>query len=119
MGNGAGRGGRCCAAQHLVMADYISNPLLSLIKEQGLIDDLQLDEVTQEQTRSGKTISQILHDFGIVELETQLQIQASHLGTEVVDLADKVLTPEVVALIPSSTARMYQCVPIADFGSVL
>ena len=101
------------------MADYISNPLLALIKEQGLIDDLQLEEVLQEQTRSGKTVSQILHDFGIVELETQLQIMASHLGTEVVDLADKELPPEVVAIIPAANARMYQCVPVADYGSVL
>jgi type IV pilus assembly protein PilB len=101
------------------MADYISNPLLALIKEQGLIDDLQLDEVMQEQNRSGKTISQILHDFGIVELETQLQIQAAHLGTEVIDLTDKELPPEVVSLIPASSARMYQCVPIADYGSTL
>ena len=52
------------------MGEYISNPLLSLIKEQGLIDDLQLDEVIQEQARSGKSFSQVLHDFGIVEIET-------------------------------------------------
>ena len=78
------------------MADYISNPLLALIKEQGLIDDLQLEEVLQEQTRSGKPISQILQDFGIVETETQLQIVATHLGTEVVDLSERELPPEVV-----------------------
>ena len=101
------------------MADYISNPLLALIKEQGLIDDLQLEEVLQEQTRSGKPISQILQDFGIVEIETQLQVVATHLGTEVVDLSEKELPPEVVKLIPASTARMYQCVPVADYGSVL
>jgi type IV pilus assembly protein PilB len=101
------------------MGEYLSNPLLSLIKEQGLIDDLQLDEVIQEQGRSGKSISQVLHDFGIVEIETQLAIVAAHLGTEVVNLEDKELTPELVALIPASTARMYQCVPVADYGSVL
>jgi type IV pilus assembly protein PilB len=101
------------------MGEYLSNPLLSLIKEQGLIDDLQLDEVIQEQGRSGKSISQVLHDFGIVEIDTQLAIVAAHLGTEVVDLNDKELTPDLVALIPASTARMYQCVPVADYGSVL
>jgi type IV pilus assembly protein PilB len=101
------------------MGEYLSNPLLSLIKEQGLIDDLQLDEVIQEQGRSGKSISQVLHDFGIVEIGTQLAIVAAHLGTEVVDLNDKELTPDLVALIPASTARMYQCVPVADYGSVL
>jgi type IV pilus assembly protein PilB len=101
------------------MADYVSHPLLALIKEQGLIDDLQMEEVLQEQGRSGKTISQVLQDTGIVEIETQLQIIATHLGTEVVDLADKELPPEVVALIPAHNARMYQCVPIEDYGSVL
>ena len=97
------------------MADYISNPLLALIKEQGLIDDLQLEEVMQEQTRSGKTISQILHDFGIVELETQLQIDGRHIW------ARKWLISRTgncrrksSQLIPAATARMYQCVPVAD-----
>ncbi len=100
-------------------ADYIVNPLLSLVKEQGLIDDLQLDEVLQEQNRTGKPIGQILNDFGIVETETQLQIIAAHLGTEVVDLSNKEIPPDVVAMIPATTAKMYQCVPIEDYGSVL
>jgi type IV pilus assembly protein PilB len=101
------------------MAEMISNPLLALIREQGLIDDLQLEEVLQEQTRSGKNISQILNDTGIVETETQLQIIAAHLGTEVVDLSEAEIPQEVIALVPAATARMYQCVPLEDYGSVL
>ena len=88
------------------MPEYISNPLLSLVKEQGLIDDLQLDEVLAEQNRSGKNISQVLHDFGIVELETQLQIIASHLGTEVIELSDKELPPEIIGLIQIGRAHV-------------
>src|SRR4051794_17166417 len=101
------------------MADYVSNPLLALVKEQGLIDDLQLEEVLQEQGRSGKTISQVLHDSGMVEIETQLQIIATHLGTEVVDVSEREIPSELARLIPPTTARMYQCLPIADYGSVL
>ena len=101
------------------MADYISNPLLALIREQGLIDDLQLEEVLQEQTRSGKSIDLILNETGIVETETQLQIVAAHLGTEVVDVSEMEIPPEVIALVPTATARMYQCVPLEDYGSVL
>src|SRR5215213_149992 len=101
------------------MADTISNPLLSLIKEQGLIDDLQLDEVLQEQGRSGKSVGQLLNDFGIVETETQLQIVATHIGTEVVELTDDPIPPEVIALVPNTMARMYQCLPLEDYGSVL
>ena len=36
------------------MSDIVSNPLLALVKERNLIDDLQLEEILQEQARSGK-----------------------------------------------------------------
>src|SRR5258707_1422590 len=101
------------------MSDLYSNPLLALVKERNLIDDLQLEEVLQEQSRSGKSISQILSDFQIVDIDTQLQIQAEHLGTEVVSLDDVELPPEVVKAVPASVARMYQCVPVAVYDSVV
>jgi type IV pilus assembly protein PilB len=93
------------------MADDISSPLLSLIKEQSLIDDLQYEEVISEFKRSGKPVSQILQDFGVMDLDTILQIQADHLGTQVVKLGD--LSPDLVMLIPAKSARMYQCVPVS------
>ncbi|MSU63791.1 MAG: pilus assembly protein PilB [Pedosphaera sp.] len=95
----------------------IANPLLALVKERGLIDDLQTEEVLQEQKRNGKPVIQILQDMGIVDLYSLLQIQADHLGTDVVDINDEELTPEVIATIPAGTARTYQCVPIAIYGS--
>ncbi len=95
------------------MAAPTLNPLLSLIKEQGLIDDLQMEEVLQEHTRSGKPIGQILQDFEFMDMATQLQLLADHLGTEVVNLEDLELSPEVLKAIPSSSARMYQCLPLA------
>ena len=101
------------------MSDLSSNPLLALIKEQGLIDDLQLEEVLQEQTRNSKPIIQILQDFGIVELQTLLHVMAQHMGTEVVDLTGIDFTPDLLKTIPPATARMYQCLPVALFGSAL
>jgi type IV pilus assembly protein PilB len=101
------------------MSDIFSNPLLALVKERNLIDDLQLEEVLQEQSRSGKPIGQILSDFQIVDIDTQLQIQAEHLGTEVVALNGADLDPEVAKAVPASVARMYQCVPVAVYDSVV
>ena len=97
----------------------MTNPLIALIKERGLIDDLQLEEVAEEHARSGKPVGQILADFGIMDLDTQLQVIAESLGTEVVDLRELELTPEVLKLVPSTSARMYQCLPLADYGSAL
>ncbi len=101
------------------MAEHISNPLLSLIKEQNLIDDLQYEEVLAEHGRHGKPISEILANFGIMDLEAQLQVIANHLGAEVVSLRDRELPPEVIKAIPASTARMYRCIPVALHNSTL
>ena len=54
------------------MSDISSIPLLALIQERGLVDDLQLEEVAQEHTRSGKPVIQTLQDFGLLDLETVL-----------------------------------------------
>jgi len=99
------------------MQDYNSDPLLALIKERNLIDDLQFEEVQQEMARTGKPSSEILSDFGLVDSDTQLQLIAESLGTEVVNLDNVQFTPELLKVIPAGTARMYQCVPVEDFGS--
>jgi type IV pilus assembly protein PilB len=101
------------------MADYPSNPLLALVKEQGLIDDLQYEEVIQEQARTGKPIGQLLQEMGLVELDTQLHLIAQYLGTEVVNLEGVEIPPEVLQTIPPSSARMYQALPVALVDSVL
>src|SRR5258706_10260382 len=90
-----------------------SSPLLELIKEKGLVDDLQYEEVIAEHGRSAKPVNQILQDFGILDIDSILQIEADYLGTEVVSLRDREFTPDLIRAIPGSTARMYQCVPVA------
>jgi type IV pilus assembly protein PilB len=102
------------------MSVSISDPLLALIKDQGLIDDLQLDEVIQEHNKSGKPITEILVESAIMDLETQLNMIAEYLGTEVVTgLKDTEIPPEVVASVPSTTARMYQCMPIGVYDHAI
>ena len=101
------------------MQDYNSDPLLALIKERNLIDDLQFEEVQQEMARTGKPSSEILSDFGLVDLDTQLQLIAESIGTEVVNLDNVEFTPELLKNIPAGTARMYQCMPVEDFGSAI
>src|SRR5688572_28474454 len=101
------------------MAEISSIPILALIEEQGLVDDMQLDEVVQEHTRSGKPVIQLLQDFGLLDLETILQIIASHLGTGVVELREAELTPEMLQTVSPTAARMHQCLPVAVHGSTV
>jgi type IV pilus assembly protein PilB len=101
------------------MAEEILNPLLALIKEQALIDDLQFEEVVAEHKRAGTSVIQILQDFGIMDLDTILQIEANHLGVPVVALKDVDFNLELLRNIPANTARMYRCIPVAQFDSTL
>jgi type IV pilus assembly protein PilB len=93
------------------MPEEISNPLLSLIREQGLIDDLQYEEVAGEHKRTGTTVTQILQDFGIMDLDTILHVIGNYMGAEVISLQNVDFTPQLLQTIPPNTARMYRCVP--------
>src|SRR5580698_2393128 len=95
------------------MAEEISDPLLSLVKENGLVDDLQYEEVVAEFKRGRTPVFQLLQDFGIMSQDDILQVIAHHLGTTVVSLRDREFAPDLIKAIPANVARMYQCVPVA------
>jgi type IV pilus assembly protein PilB len=101
------------------MPEAVSDPLLALIRDRGMLDDLQFEEVTQEVARSGKSAAQVLQDYGLVDLDSILQIVADQLGTMVVTVDEAAITPEVVAAIPAESARMYQCLPVALYGDTV
>ena len=101
------------------MAEEISSPLLALIKEQGLIDDLQYEEVVAELKRTGAPVTEVLQDFGVMKLDDILHVVATNLGTEVVSLRDREFSPALVQTIPAKVARMYHCVPVALKGSTV
>ena len=95
------------------MAEDISNPLLALVREQGLVDDLQYEEVVAEHKRSGADVVQLLQDFGIMKLEDILNVIAGHIGAEVVSLKDREFPPDLLQTVPAKVAMMYQCLPVA------
>jgi type IV pilus assembly protein PilB len=101
------------------MPAIVSDPLLELIKERGLLDDMQIEEVAHEHSRTGKAIGQVLQDFGFMDSATLLQLVADHLGTEVVDLKNREIPKDVLATVPASVARMHSCIPVAVFGSTV
>ena len=96
------------------MAEEILNPLLSLVREQGLVDDLQYEEVVSELKRSGTPVVQLLQDFGIMKLDDILHVMANYLGTKVVSLRDHEIPPDLLKTIPPNVVRMYHCVPVAE-----
>jgi len=94
------------------MPEEVHSPLLSLIKERNLIDDLQYEEVAAEFKRSGKPVIQILQDFGVMDLDAVLQVMADHLGTKVISFRELNLSQQLLQTIPANTVRMYECLPL-------
>src|SRR5664279_222130 len=94
------------------MAEEISNPLLTLIHGQGLIYDLQYEEVVGELKRSAAPVIQVLQDFGIMKLDDILHVMATALGTEVVSLRDREIPQDILQIIPAKVAQMYKCLPV-------
>src|SRR5208283_3018877 len=95
------------------MAEDILNPLLALVREQGLIDDLQYEEVVAELKRGKASAIQLLQDFGIMKLDDILHVIAGHIGADVVSLKDRNFPPELLETVPVKIAQMYQCLPVA------
>ena len=91
--------------------------LNDLLRERGLISDAQLAEIQEEHERTGKPLSQIIVDFGLLNEEQLLQALALHLGLEFIQIENTEIPPAVLRAMPSSAARMYGAVPIAATGN--
>lgn len=101
------------------MFEAETSQLIDIVKKHGLLDDAQLQEVTEEHTRSGKSVAQVLHDFGIVDEPRLLQFVADELGTEFIDIEKMEIPPDVLQAIPPSVARMYGAIPVRTEGNTV
>ena len=98
------------------MAEMSTDPLLGLLHEQGMIDEMRIEEIADEQARSGKSTFQLLQDNGVMDEGTLLQVIADYMGAEVVNLSDYDVTPELLEQIPADTSKAYKCFPVALYG---
>ena len=101
------------------MADYLSIPLLSLISEQNLLDDFQLEEAASEVETKGVSAFQALVELDYLDADRIIQVLCDHLGAESMDLNDALVTPELTKLLPSELAKQYKCVPVSYFEPTL
>ncbi|NLB59786.1 MAG: hypothetical protein GX806_01715, partial [Lentisphaerae bacterium] len=87
--------------------------LLQLLIDNGALTPEQVQEVREEQERTGHSVHKIVSDHGLISEDDLLTIIANHLGTTIVDLQEMEIAPATMQTIPASAARMYNIVPIA------
>lgn len=93
--------------------------LLSFLRDNAVIDDLQYTDLLEEQSRSGKTIEEVVANSGVVRLTDMYQMIAQALGTEVADVTSMEFPPELLSLVPPQTARVQGVLPLDFDGHVL
>jgi type IV pilus assembly protein PilB len=93
--------------------------LLAFLRDNGFIDQLQMDELLEEQSRSGKTIEQVIENSGVITMKQVYELIAQALGTEVVDVTTMEFPPALLSLVSPHTARQQGVLPLDFDGQVL
>ena len=93
--------------------------LLSFLRENGVIDELQHTDLLEEQSRSGKPIEEVVANSGVISSADLYQMLAHALGTEVADIATMEFPPELLSLVPPQTARVQGVLPLSFDGGIL
>ncbi|UDQ97840.1 GspE/PulE family protein [Lentisphaerota bacterium WC36G] len=93
--------------------------LRDIILSEHICDEDQMTEVIEEQERTGKPLAEVLVNYEIISNDKILELIAENLGTEVIDLTQVELTPDVLGLVDPDQARTYGLIPLAFDGSTL
>lgn len=101
------------------MLDPESQSLKDMLLASGIIPADQLAEVEEEYERSAKPLKELLVNYDMIMEDQLLEMIATNLGTEVVDLTHVEIEKSVIDMVPGDTARMLGVVPLSFDGTSL
>ena len=101
------------------MEGLVTHPLLSLIADRQLADPQDIEAIQGEHNLSGESVNKLLHNQGILDTASQLELMAEYLGTDVIDVTAIEFTADLLGLIPHEVAKQYNCLPIGLDGETL
>ena len=93
--------------------------LLAFLRENAVIDDMQVTDLQDEQSRTGKPIEEVIANNGVMRLTDLYQLVATALGSEVVDVTTMEFPPDLLSMVPPQTARLQGVLPLDYDGTVL
>jgi type IV pilus assembly protein PilB len=93
--------------------------LAEFFVEQRVLEPLQAEDVLSEVELNGKTVVQAMIDGGFIDEHGFYQTIANGLGTDLIDLTERDIAPEILRLIPSGLARLHGALPVELSGTTL
>jgi type IV pilus assembly protein PilB len=97
----------------------IKDYLLHQVLEDGMITADMAAEIMEEHKRTGNPVRELLVDMEVMNEEMLLDFIARQLGTYVVDLATTTIPRDVARVVPASSVRMYNVVPVEVQGNAV
>ncbi len=93
--------------------------LAEFFVEHGVLQASQAEDVLDEVELNGKTVPQAMIDGGFIDEAGFYQTIANGLGTDLINLNERDIRPEILRLIPGGLARLHGAVPIEVSGNTL
>jgi len=93
--------------------------LTEFFVEHGVLQASQAEDVLDEVELNGKTVPQAMVDGGFIDELGFYQTIANGLGTDLIDLNECDIRPEILRLIPSGLARLHGALPVEMSGTTL
>ncbi len=95
------------------------NQLYKFILDSGLVSKADLEDAKKETEKNGKRLGDMLVTAGKITPDNLRRMQAYTLGIPFVDLKDKKIPPDALALIPEPIARTHNIVAFKKDAAAL
>ncbi len=96
-----------------------AQPIGQILKEMGLITELDIQEALQVQKAKGGALGRILAEKGLVTEGDLRSAIATQSGMDPIDLDEVVVSADLLDMVPAHVAETYQVVPVDFDGKVL
>lgn len=95
------------------MAETITTkPLGEILIEKGLLTSQQLEVAAEESKKTGERLGSVLVKRGLVSQKALGKVLEAQVGISYVHLADEVIDPKVVRMLPEPFIRRHKALPI-------
>lgn len=93
--------------------------VLEVLRDQGLVEANQIDDILTEASSNGKSIQQTVADFGICDQDQFYKALADSLGTDYVTLEGHHIPEQILKTMPAGLARLHGALPVTASGEGL
>lgn len=97
-----------------LMTPDLQEKLISLLTEEGLIEQTVIESARQTAVASKKPVLNVLTEMGAVDGELLVHMTAQVSGVPYANLTNSIVSQDILTLIPKDIAERFMAVPLAE-----